>query len=355
MSKRPRKPAGPSKPDLSTREFTSEESSAIHVHQVLMKYQEDKRLNYPNMTQLAKQAGVSRSNLYRIFDYMRDSWNMPIGPCPARGGGVGYTEPVTHFPLVALRQRQAAVLGLAQQLMALLEGTPLFDDFKDVLRKTMINLPGDFGKRFEQYRAAVSFHTIGQAAPAVFDWELFSTCITAVVEQAELELDHCSAKPGSQPKKIVVHPRHLANINHAWYLFFDVPGSDEAPIKYALTRIRSATRTGKRFVPHRPFDIEVELDPALGAFNSKKTELVHAQFSKEVAIFIHERKWHKKQLTKENADGTVDVKLNVSLTPELDAILLPFAGHMTVFSPAPLRERMREFGEALMRDHADPG
>jgi hypothetical protein len=67
-----------------------------------------------------------------------------------------YTERVVNFPLVAIRRKQIAVLGLAHQMMALLEGTPLFDDFKDVLRKTLINLPGDFSKRFQEYRAAVS-------------------------------------------------------------------------------------------------------------------------------------------------------------------------------------------------------
>ena len=353
MSKKPHRSAKTATDtNFTSSQFSIEESSAIHVHQVLMGFQADKRRSYPNMTELAKLAGLTRPNLYRILDFMRDSWNMPIGPCPERGGGIGYTERVTHFPLVALRQRQAAVLGLAQQLMSLLEGTPLFDDFKDVLRKTMINLPGDFTKRFEEYRTAVSFHTKGQAAPARFDWELFSTCITAIVEQGELELDHCSAKPGAKAKKVVVHPRHLANINHAWYLFFDVPGSEEPPMKYALTRIRSATRTGRRFVPNRPFEIEAEVDHCLGTFNQKETEFVHVRFSKDVAVFILERPWHTKQVTEQNADGTVDVKLNVCLSPELDSLILPWAGHVKVLSPAPLRQRIRAFGEVLIRDHS---
>jgi predicted DNA-binding transcriptional regulator YafY len=149
-----------------------------------------------------------------------------------------------------------------------------------------------------------------------------------------------------------VHPRHLANINHAWYLFFDVPGSAEPPIKYALTRIRSASRTGQRFVPARPFDIDAEVDHCLGTFNQKETEFVHVRFSKDAAIFILERPWHTKQVTEQNADGSVEVKLNVCLSPELDSLLLPWAGHMKVLSPAPLRQRMRAFGEALIRDHS---
>ena len=39
---------------------------------------------------------------------------------------------------------------------------------------------------------------------------------------------------------------------------------------------------------------------------------------------------------------------------QLDAILLPFAGHVKVLSPAPLIGRMRAFGDALKRDHLEP-
>jgi hypothetical protein len=53
----------------------------------------------------------------------------------------------------------------------------------------------------------------------------------------------------------------------------------------------------------------------------------------------------------EHADGSVEVKLKVCLTPELDNLILPWAGHVQAVSPAPLRKKMREYGEALIRDH----
>jgi hypothetical protein len=52
----------------------------------------------------------------------------------------------------------------------------------------------------------------------------------------------------------------------------------------------------------------------------------------------------------------------VSLTPEWSghdiactqcSLLLPWAGHMKVLSPAPLIGRMRAAGEALVRDHPE--
>ncbi len=267
MSQKKPTPPAPSAPN--TREFEQEQTRFVKIHRYLTGLWNDKRRKYPNWVQMAADLEEPVTTLKRSVGRMRDEWNLPIDRCPERGGGIGYTEAVTHFPLFTISARQAAMLGLAQQLMTLLEGTPMFDDFKDVLRKAFASMPEDFSEIFDQFRNAVSFHTKGLAAPAKPDWELFSTCVRASVEHGELEIEHCSAKKGAQPKKIVVHPRHVANINHAWYLFFDVPGSDEPPIKYALTRIRSARRTGTTFKPARPFDIHAELDDSLGAFNPK--------------------------------------------------------------------------------------
>ena len=346
MSKKPT----PSAP--GTREFEQEQTRFVKIHRYFLALWNDKRRKYPNWVELAAALEEAVTTVKRSVARMRDEWKLPIDRCPERGGGIGYTEAVTHFPLFTISQRQAAMLGLAQQLMALLDGTPMYDDFKDVLRKAFASMPEDFSQIFDQFRGAVSFHTKGQAAPVLFDWELFSTGIRAVVEQGELEIEHCSAKKGAKPRKVVVHPRHLANINHAWYLFFDVPGSDEPPMKYALSRIRSAKRTGRTFHPTRLFDIHVELGPGLGAYNKKDTHRVHVRFTDEAAPYILERKWHDTQVTTENSDGTVDVTMQVCVAPELDNILLPWAGKMRVLGPELLRERFRGIGEALARDHS---
>jgi len=349
-----KKPHGPNPSTDKDREYHLEETRALRLHKLFSENERDKRRKYPTWKDLAALTGENRSTLMRTVARMRDQWNMPIDKCPERGGGIGYTEPVTSFPLLVMSQRQAAMLGLAQQLMTLLEGTPMYDDFKDVLRKAFANLPEGFAHVFDQFRAAVSFHTIGQAAPAAPDWDLFSTCIRAVIDKGELELEHCSAKRGAKPKKVVVHPRHVANINHAWYLFFDVPGSPltDPPMKYALTRIREARRTGSLFKPTRSFNIDAELKTGLGAFNQKKTEAIHVRFDAEAAPFILERRWHQSQTTQLHAEGMLDLKMQVCLAPELDSLLLPWAGKMRVISPDSLRGRMRAYGEALVRDHS---
>ena len=90
---------------------------------------------------------------------------------------------------------------------------------------------------------------------------------------------------------------------------------------------------------------------AWGTLNQKETVLVHARFSKDVAIFILERPWHRKQVTEQNADGSVEVKLNVCLSPELEQPHPAVGGACEGVIPRPLIDRMRVAGEALLRDH----
>jgi hypothetical protein len=67
--------ATPAKPDRSITQ-----SNAIHVHQELMRYQKDRRLNCPNVVELAKVSGLARTTLYRTLD----SWNRVLPPALLR-------------------------------------------------------------------------------------------------------------------------------------------------------------------------------------------------------------------------------------------------------------------------------
>ena len=75
------------------------------------------------------------------------------------------------------------------------------------------------------------------------------------------------------------------------------------------------------------------------------------RFDAEVATFILERYWHETQEFTQNADGTVEVRMQVCLSPEVDMMLLPWAGHMEVLSPPELQDHFHEIGESLKRRH----
>jgi proteasome accessory factor B len=327
------------------------------VHGELMPYQKDKRRNWPTYAELSRKTGIPLRSLERIIETMRDVWKMPIGKQPGHNGGIGYTEKVTHFPLLTLSETQVAVLAFAQQLMGLFADTPFYDAFRDVMRKAIANTDAEFAEVFAQFQEAVSFHTIGYAAPATPDPRLIAQFTRAVVERRELVLEHKSAKPGAQAKRVTIHPRHVANVNHAWYVWFDEPGVPRKGKrkKYALTRISGLEQTGMHFKPIGKFDIQKELGPGLGAFNEEEQVDVKIHFDAPVAPFILEKNWHDTRTVTQLADGSVEVRLHVCLSPELDILILPWAGHVEVISPPELREHVRNLGEALAQRNRKKG
>src|SRR5918993_4898814 len=122
------------------------------VHGVLMPGQNDKRRKWPTYAEISEKTGIPLPSLERIVETMRDVWKMPIGKAPGRGGGIGYTEKVTHFPLLTLSETQVAVLAFAQQLMALFADTPYYDAFRDLMRKAIANTNADFAEVFAQFQ-----------------------------------------------------------------------------------------------------------------------------------------------------------------------------------------------------------
>ena len=113
--------------------------------------------------------------------------------------------------------------------------------------------------------------------------------------------------------------------------------SEKKRKKYALTRIKGVEQTGAHFKPVRKFDIKVELGTGIGAHNEEETHEVRVRFDAEVATYILERKWHYTAVKPQNADGTVEVRMQVCPSPEVDLLLLPWAEYLEVLSPPELQ------------------
>ncbi len=75
----------------------------------------------------------------------------------------------------------------------------------------------------------------------------------------------------------------------------------------------------------------MELGTGIGAHNEEETHEVRVRFDAEVATYILERKWHDTAVKTQNPDGTVEVRMQVCLSPEVDLLLLPWAEYWRSF------------------------
>ena len=297
------------------------------------------------MKEIIELLGVGEASVRRCFRVMRSDLNMPI-EYVAEKKGFGYTQKVTSFPLMTMNESEIGAMIVAQQMLALCEGTTDYETVKKVLKKALLNLGAEFAQVAKAIEGVISFHAIGFNAPAKVDTTLRAQLTRAAADREELEIEHKSAAVGAKWKKVRIQPLHVANVNQAWYLWLDLAETGVRR-KYALTRIRNVRRTGKAF-QRRAFDIKAELD-GMGLFGDGDQVKADArlEFSAAVAPFIMEREWHRSQKITANADGSIVLSMKVAHTVDLECFVLRWAGDVRVLEGKTLRESIRKRALAL--------
>jgi predicted DNA-binding transcriptional regulator YafY len=323
---------------------------------------------------------LSANTVRNILAMMRDDFGLPVDFIPARGGH-GFTEPVAGFELDAISEEQVYYLIQSVQMLGIHRRSKAFADIRKAVKRACLGITLALGVEFEEIEEALSFHVLGFDAPAPVDPEQFKAAMRAILNRREVRLEHRSAKRPGEVRERVVQPLHLAMINHALYLWHYDPDvragravragqaevragrADEGQAqekrsdgirKFALTRIGKFQETGRGFERPRGFDIRERLKNGMGAFDEEDAAEVRIRFTPKVTPFIMERTWHESQVMERLPDecgGGVMLTLRVAHTPELEAFALRWAGDMEVVEPVPLRARMRELGEALVRSH----
>src|SRR5690606_6784797 len=85
----------------------------------------------------------------------------------------------------------------------------------------------------------------------------------------------------------------------------------------------------RRPVPPEPFA------NSIGAF-SGPSERVVIEFDASVAAFVRARQWHRSQQIEQRPDGSLVLRLEVSIDPPLKQWILGFGAHARVLAPPAL-------------------
>ena len=306
-----------------------------------------------------KKDQISESSMRRVFDVMRDTFNLPVDWIPARKGH-GFTEPVAAFSLDAVSEEQVYALVQSVQMLRVHRESKALNQLRRVVKKACFGITLRLGVEFEEIEEALSFHLVGFDAPAPVDPDMFKVAMRAILQKQEVRLEHRSVKRRGEVKQKTVEPLHLAMINQGLYLFHydpelagmkDEKGEAVDPIrKFALTRIGGLEPTGRK-CKARAFDVHERVERGMGAFDGKDAVDVELRFSPKVTGLILERPWHRQQKVTELEDGGLKMELRVTQSPELDGAILRWAGDVEVVTPGTLRERMRILGESHARVH----
>jgi predicted DNA-binding transcriptional regulator YafY len=297
--------------------------------------------NWPNASTLARELEVSPRTVQRDINFLRDRLQAPLAFDPVRHGW-HYTCPDYHFPLVRITEGELIALFVAERVLRQCKGTPFEADLCRATTRLAAMLPETVSLNLASLADTLS---VTPTAVTVQDVAIFSQVAGATTARRQLELDYWTASRNSRTRR-VVDPYHLTLIDGNWFLI-GWCHLRQCVRMFAMQRIRAAHPTGQSFERPPDFRIEDFLRGSFRAFRGDGWHEVVLRFSPVVARRVAEKSWHRSQTTKMFADGTLQLRLEVSDLREVMRWVLSWGRECTVEAPVLLRKLVGEELAAL--------
>jgi predicted DNA-binding transcriptional regulator YafY len=304
---------------------------------------------YPNCSTLAAEIEVTPKTIQRDISFMRDQLGMPLEYHPIKHGYY-YTQAVHEFPMLHLSRNDLVALFLARHALEPLRGTRLQKMLAESFMKIAGACPGEVSIQWHELDSAFSVKAAG-VLPA--DVTLFGDLLDAVRACREVSFDYHKLT-GHKPEQRTVHPYHVGQIEHGWYLLaHDL--ARKAVRTFALQRITNLSMLGTKFVRDPRFNARDHLGGGFGVWSyageEKQTHEVHIRFEGYAARVVAERQWHATQaIRKLKADGSViEFQADLSGLEEITRWVLSWGGKAKVLGPTELKKRVREELEKMVQ------
>jgi predicted DNA-binding transcriptional regulator YafY len=322
------------------------------IHEALKKIypKRDQTDRYPSAAKLSADLfdGAYSDEIIRedIRAMIRDHGS-PIAYFPKKWGYC-YTEEVSHFAFDEITEGEVFLLTVGGKCLGAFHGTPFNGRMKRLVRKVTQKLAEPMVADIERMESLISFHAGGFEAP--IDVSLFEATCDALFDQEGLKFTYTKIDDNGEPEapeERLVNPRHLANVDSAWYLI----GDDlrrHGVRTFALTRISDLSRTGKRFVPKKKIDVEAEIKKNFGIISGMGDPVnVRLRFYGKLRGLIAERIYHTTQAMERLPDGALEFSMLVPHTPILDRWVLGFGEDVEVLEPASLVKSWSDHVEGM--------
>lgn len=296
---------------------------------------------------LARELETSERTIKRDLEFMRDELGAPIEWSHATHS-YGYTRDCDILPLLRIDAAEALALLLARETFAAWDGSALGRALTAALGKIAGVIGGAVSLPATEISGLV-FRPETNSAEAD-EQRCFATALEAIRRRRALRLDYW--KPGAtRGETRVVHPLHLALLDHRWVLIAHDPARNGRR-NFLLARIRQATATPATFSPPAGFNLQAYLRGSLGRFTGEQEIEVHLALAPELAPYLRENPWHPSQVLASRPDGRVSCTLRLNNTIDVRRRILACGAHAEVLAPPDLRASLQAEIQAMAARYA---
>lgn len=297
---------------------------------------------------LARELETSERTIKRDILFMRDQLGAPI-EWDGSAHTYAYTRPCDLLPLLRLDAGEALALALAGRTFAAWQGNALGRALTAALEKIAGVVGGAVSLPVSEISRLVSSPTETIGPDDELRW--FATALEAIRRRRVLRIVYQKPRAGAAAETRLVHPLHLAVLDHRWVLITHDPARNDRR-NFLLGRIRQAQATTTTFETPAGFDLSAYLRGSLGRFTGAGEETeVRLAFDAELAPYLRERPWHSSQTIAARSDGSIEITLRLNHLTDLRRHILACGRHVEVLAPATLRETIRAEATALATRH----
>ena len=329
------------KPNSKQRINRWDQSCVDHIHNRIFNKE------FPTLPSLATELRVSEDTILRNINYMRLYKNLPIEfsrklgkvgyyyskPVAPRIGNTFNEQEVTNF---LLSHRAIEMMPVKRHQKRLGVGFEKISQLLDPHTQSVL----------DGLKDCIYFRPF---APEQIDIETFMILCEAVRKQQVTEFAY-TKHMASLPDFKSVHPYCFTCAANSWYLIAFDPNAGEMRT-YMLSRLRCASVANEKFKKPKNFNLDDHLDGAFIIMKGKESHDVVVEFDSWAAPYIRNRTFTRDQKIEELDNGGLRISMHLTCLEEVEAWICYWRTHARAVSPAPLINRLHDYGQYLIKAH----
>lgn len=295
---------------------------------------------------------ISPATFKRDIEFMRDRMHAPIEWDRDSGGyrfvqkkGVG---PRYELPGLWFNASEAYALLTMEQLLKGLEPGLLTRHVKPLLERLHQLLESE-DVPIEEIEKRIRIIRIASRTSKP---EFFEVAATAVLRRRRLHIAHWSRMNDATTER-VISPQRLVLYRGNWYV--DAWCHLREDIRsFSLDGFTAAALLDERAKSVAEKDLEEALASGYGIFTGRKTDWATLRFSPEAARWVAYEKWHSRQKSRTEADGSFVLEIPYSDERELVMDVLRHGPNVEVLAPRSLRSKVAAAHAEALRHYRAP-
>ena len=180
--------------------------------------------------------------------------------------------------------------------------------------------------------------------------DFIDALMLAIENGFEVQLEYRSLR-AEQAAVYPIRPYGMIYHRGSLYLIAHSIHHDELR-HFKLDRVQEVTVSEQTFVRPSEFELKEHLRHSLGIFHSDgPPQRVRIRFSPQTSRYVSEHRWHPSQMVEMQADGSLELSLELNTLEEVRSWVLSFGSHALVLDPPELRSQILNEAQSMVMNH----